>query len=207
MRLAGVVLLLLVPLLAADGVVSARGRFMGEFWASERDSKIEHIGGHRRQWAGMGIVWVAMLTVATAGIGAFGMLLGRRGEGILVSIALGLFIPGVFSMLAAVFVLFGAGGVGAQARRDAGVTPGWLEPMWIAANWAEVSYIVSSSLAYIVLGIGMVRAGFPATWIALASVAIGAVSVVGMIVVPARVGFPQLPLLVPVLLGFALMTS
>jgi len=207
MRLAGVVLLLLVPLLAADAVVSARGRFMGIFWASERDSKVEHIAGHRRQWAGMGVVWVAMLAVATAGISAFGVLLSRSGEGILASIALGLFIPGVVSMLAAVFVLFGSVGVAAQARRDAGTTPGWLEPMWAAANWAEVSYIVLSSLAYVVFGIAMVRAVFPATWAAWASVAIGAVSVIGMVVVPARVGFPQLPLLVPIVLGVALITS
>ena len=105
MRLAGVVLLLLVPLLAADGVVSARGRFMGVFWASERDTKVEHIAGHRRQWASMGVVWVSMLGVAAAGISAFGLLLGESGEGILATIALGLFIPAAVSMLATVFVL------------------------------------------------------------------------------------------------------
>ena len=32
-------MLLLVPFLAADGVVSARGQFMSAFWASPRDSK------------------------------------------------------------------------------------------------------------------------------------------------------------------------
>ena len=207
MKLAGVVLLLLVPLLAADGVVSARGQFMGAFWASERDSKVAHVAGHRRQWATMGIVWVAMLAVTTTGISAFGVLLSRSGEGILVSIALGLFVLGVASMLAAAFVLFGSVGVAAQARRSAGTTPGWLEPMWAAVTWAEATYIVLSSLAYVVFGIGMFRAGFPATWVAWASVAIGTVSVVGMIAMPARFGFPQLPLLVPIVLGFALMTS
>lgn len=204
MRLVGVVLLCLVPLLAADGVVSARGKFMSEFWASERDSKLDHIAGHRRQWAVMGIVWVAMLAVATSGISAFGVLLGREGEGVLASIAVGLFVSGVVSMLAAVFVRFGSGGVAAQVRRDAGATPGWLEPMWVSANWAEVTYIVLSGLAYIVSGMGMLRSGFPATWVAWASLAIGAVSVIGMIVAPARVGFPQLPLIVPVALGIAL---
>ena len=207
MRLAGVVLLLLVPLLAADGLISARGQFMGAFWASERDSKLDHIAGHRRHWAAMGIVWVAMLAVATAGMSAFGVLLSRGGERVLASIAVGIFILGVVSMLATVFVLFGSVGVASQVRRDAGATPGWLEPMWVAANWAEVSYTILTGLAYVVFGIGMVISGFPAMWVAWASVAIGAVSVVGMVVVPARVGFPQLPLLVPVVLGFALITS
>ena len=207
MRLAGVVLLSLVPLLAADGVVSARGEFMGAFWASERDSKLEHIAGHRRQWAAMGTVWVVMLAVATAGIGAFGMLLGRSGEGILVAVALGLFFLGVVSMLAAASTLFGSVGVAAQARRDAGTTPAWLEPMWTAANWSEAVYIVLTGLAYVVFGIGMFRAGFPAAWAAWASVAIGVVSVVGMIATPARFGFPQLPLVVPIVLGFALITG
>ena len=205
MKLAGAVLLLLVPLLAADGVISARGRFMGAFWASERDSKLEHIAAHRSDWARMGIVWVALLAVATAGISGLGVLLSRSGEGILAAIGLGLFVPGVVSMLATVFVLFGSVGVASQARRDAGTTPGWLEPMWAAANWAEVSYIVLTALAYIVFGVAMVRAAVPATWAAWASISIGAVSAIGMVLAPARVGFPQLPLVVPALLGFALM--
>ena len=207
MRLAGIVLLLLVPLLAADGVVSARGRFMGVFWASDRDTKVEHITGHRREWASMGIVWVATLAVATAGVSAFGLLLSESGEGVLAAMALGLFIPAAVSMLAAVFVLFGSVGVAAQARRDSGTTPGWLEPMWAAVNWGEVSYIVLSSLAYVVLGIAMLRAAMPATWAAWASVSIGTVSLIGMVLVPARFTFPQLPLVVPIVLGIALITS
>ena len=207
MRLAGFVLLLLVPLLVADGVVSARGQFMGAFWASGRDSKLEHIAGHRRHWATMGTVWIAMLAVATAGIGAFGVLLGRGGEGILAAVGLGLFFLGVVSMLAAASTLFGSVGVAAQARRDAEQTPAWLEPMWTAANWSEAVYIVVTGLAYVVFGIGMLRAGLPAAWAVWASVAIGAVSVVGMIASPARFGFPQLPLVVPIVLGFALITG
>ena len=207
MRLAGIVFLLLVPLLAADGVVSARGRFMGAFWASERDSKLDHLAGHRREWAAMGLIWVAMLAVVTAGVSTLGVLLGRSGEGILAAIGLGLFVPGVVSMLATVFVLFGSVGVAARVRRDAGATPGWLEPMWTAANWAEVSYIVLTGLAYIVFGIAIMRSVLPATWAAWASVVIGALSVTGMIVAPARVGVPQLPLVVPILFGFALMTG
>lgn len=120
MRLVGVVLLLLLPVLVADGVISARGGFMGAFWASARDSKVEHIAGHRRQWAATGLVWVAMLAVAIAGVGAFGALLGQAGEWILASIALGLFVPGVVSMLATVFFLYAHSGWLPRFARVAG---------------------------------------------------------------------------------------
>jgi hypothetical protein len=207
MRLTGIGLVLLVPLLAADGLLSARGRFVGEFWASDRDSKLEHIARHRSEWAVMGSIWIAMLAVATAGITAFGVLLSRSGEGILASLGWGLFISGVVSMLIAVFFLFGSVGVAAEARRENGATPGWLEPIWAAANWAEVTYIVLSSLSYVIMGIGMVRVGYPIPWVAWASIGIGAVSVIGMVVTPDRVSFPQLPLLFPVVLGVALLIS
>ena len=207
MRLAGVVLLLLLPLLVADGVISAWGRFMGAFWASERDWKART---HRGSPTSMGGDGGGVDSDAGGGhrrMSAFGVLLSHDGEWLLASIALGVFVLGVVSMLTTAYVLFGSVGVAAQVRGDSKATPGWLEPMWVAANWAEVSYIVLTGLAYVVLGIGMVRSGFPATWAAWASLAIGGASVIGMVLAPARFTFPQLPLLVPVVLGVALITT
>lgn len=79
--------------------------------------------------------------------------------------------------------------------------------MWAAANWAEVTYIVLTGFSYIAFGIGMFEADLPATWVAWTSVAVGGISVVGMAAAPERLGFPQLPLLVPMVLGFALIVS
>lgn len=90
------------------------------------------------------------------------------------AIGVGLSFLGVVSMLAAASTFFGSVGVAAQARRDAGTTPAWLEPMWSAANWSEAVYIVVTGVAYVVFGIGMFRAGLPAAWTAWASVAVGA---------------------------------
>jgi len=69
-RLAGVILLLLVPLLVSDGVISARGAYTGVFWASERDNKIEHIADHPRSWALIGIGSILTLVAMTAGMSA-----------------------------------------------------------------------------------------------------------------------------------------
>jgi hypothetical protein len=46
-RLPGIILLFLVPLLVADGVSSARGRYSGIFWVEGRDRKIEGIAKTR----------------------------------------------------------------------------------------------------------------------------------------------------------------
>jgi hypothetical protein len=203
-QLAGIILLLLVALLVADGVISARGRYDGDFWAAERDRKIEHIAEHPREWIWMGIAWVLMLAVMTTGMSVFSVLLGQRGESTLAAVGLGSFVLGAVSFLVATFIQVGPSGVAARVRSESGATPGWLEPLWIAASWAEMSYIMLTSLAYLVWGVGMVNIGFPATWAGWASMAVGGLSVVGLMTAPSRVGFPQLPLVVPIVLGIAL---
>jgi hypothetical protein len=206
-RLAGFILLLLVPLLVADVVIEARARFTGAFWASERDRKLEHIADHSRPWVWLGIGLIVMLAAATAGLSAFSVLLGQAGEGALAAAALGSFLLGTFGFVAAISLQFGPSGVAARVRRDTGATPGWLEPMWTAASWAETSYIILASLAYVAWGVGMVKSGFPATWAGWASIAVGGLSVIGVAIAPFRLGFPQLPLLVPIVLGVALVIS
>jgi hypothetical protein len=53
----------------------------------------------------------------------------------------------------------------------------------------------------------MVNSGFPSPWAGWASIAIGGLSVVGVMIAHARLGFPQLPLLVPIVVGLALVIS
>jgi hypothetical protein len=203
-RLAGFILLFLVALVVADGVISARGRYNGDFWAAERDRKIEHIAEHPREWRWMGIAWVLMLGVMTTGLSAFSVLLGQAGEPTLAAVGLGSFILGAVSFLVATFIQVGPSGVAARVRSETVATPGWLESMWIAASWAEMSYIMLTSVAYVPWGVGIVKSDFPATWAGWASMAIGGLSVLGLVIAPSRIGFPQLPLLVPIVLGIAL---
>jgi hypothetical protein len=206
-RLVGFILLILVPLIVADGVIEARGRYNSTFWASDLDRKLEHIGAYTRHWVWVGIGMVLLLSVATAGLSAFSVLLGQAGAGTLAGAALGLFLLGAFGWVAGIFLQFGPVGVAAQARRDTGTTPGWLEPMWKAAGWAEITYIILASVAYMVWGLGMVNRGFPSAWAGWASIVVGGLSMIGVIVAPSRLVFPQLPLLVPVVLGVALVIS
>lgn len=203
-RLAGFILLLVVPLLVADGVIEARGRYNGAFWGSALDRKLEHIPEYPRQWRWIGVGLILMLTAATAGLSAFSVLLGQKGEGALAAAALGSFLLGAFSFVAGIFLQFGPAEVAASSRRDTGTTPEWLAPMWTASTWAETAYIMLTGGAYVVWGSGMVTSGFPSVWAGWASIVIGGLSIVGVVIAPARLGFPQLPLLVPIVLGVAL---
>lgn len=206
-RLVGFILLLLVPLLVADGVIEKRGRYNSAFWTSDLDGKLDHIPGYARHWVWVGIGMILQLAAATAGLSAFSVLLGQAGEGALAAIALGFFLLGAFGFVAAIFLQFGPAVLAARVRRDTGATPEWLEPMWTAARWAETAYIILASLAYVVWGLGMVSSGFPSAWAGWASIAIGGSSAVGVMIAPARLGFPQLPLLVPIVGGVALVIS
>jgi hypothetical protein len=203
-RLAGIILLFLVLLLVTDGVISARGGYNGDFWAAERERKIEHIVEHLREWTWMGVAWVLMLAAMTTGLSAFTVLLGQAGEPLVAAIALGCFLLGAFSFLVATLVHVGPSGVAARIRGETGTTPGWLEPMWTVASWAETSYITLTSIAYVAWGVSVVTSGFPATWAGWASMAVGGLSAIGLVIAPSRIGFPQLPLLVPIVLGIAL---
>ncbi|HUF15114.1 MAG TPA: hypothetical protein VMQ46_04445 [Acidimicrobiia bacterium] len=206
-RLVGFILLLLVPLLVADGVIEARGGFTGAFWASERGAKLEHIAEYPRHWAWIGTGLILMIVAATAGLSAFSVLLGQAGEGIPAAVALGSFLLGAFGFVAGIFLQFGPSEIAARVRRDTGTTPGWLDPMWTAASWAETTYIILASLAYVAWGVGMVKSGLPSAWAGWASMAIGGLSVIGVMIAPSRLGFPQLPLLVPIVLGVALVIA
>jgi hypothetical protein len=66
-----------------------------------------------------------------------------------------------------------------------------LEPMWTAASWAETTYTILASFAYVVWGLGMVMSSFPSAWAGWASIAIGGLSAIGVIVAPSRFAFPS----------------
>jgi len=112
----------------------------------------------------MGVALVLTLAAMTTGLSAFSILLGQAGEPLLAALALGCFLMGGFSFLVATLLQVGTSGVAARVWGETGTTPGWLEPMWIAASWAEMSYIMLSSLAYVAWGVGVVNSGFSAKW-------------------------------------------
>jgi hypothetical protein len=204
-RLAGAALVLVVPFVLAAGAVMARGGFAsGAFWASERDRKLDHIADHVVAWQWMYVVWFAILAAATGGVTAFALLLARAGEDALAGIGLGLFLLGVLGWLGGIFLQAGPAVVAARIRRETGATPGWLEPLWAAVGWAEPAYIVLASGAYVVWGAAILESGFPSNWAGWVSVVVGGLALAGMAAARDRVTIPELPLLVPVVLGVAL---
>jgi len=204
MRLVGFILLLLVPLGVADGVIEGRGRYNSAFWTSDLYRKLDHIPGYARHWVWVGIGMTLLVATATAGLSAFSVLLGQAGEGTLAAIAIGTFLLGAFGWVAGIFLQFGPVELASRVQADTGATPGWLEPMWTAAGWAETTYIILASVAYVVWGLGMVKSSFPAPWAGWASIVVGGLSVIGVIAFPSRLRFPQLPMLFPTVLGVAL---
>ena len=204
-RLAGATLLLVVPSLVATGAVAARGGYASPaFWRSERDRQLDHLSEHVAGWRWMYAGWVAILAAAAGGLTAFALLLARAGEDALAGIGLGLFLIGALAWLQGVFLQAGPAVVAARIRRETGMTPGWLEPLWAAVGWAEPAYVVLTSAAYVVWGTAILESSFPASWAGWASAVVGGLSLAGMAVAQDRVTIPELPLLVPVLLGVAL---
>ena len=204
-RLVGSVLLLLVPLLAVYGVVASRGGYWdAAFWASPRDRKLEHIAGHRREWLWIHAGWILILGVLAAGAAGLAALLAAAGEPALAGIGLGAFLVGVGGWLAGILLQGAPMHVATRVRRETGATPGWLEPLSTAAGLGEAAFVSLTALAYVVWGAAIVDGGFPGAWAGWVAVALGGASVAGVALAGERFTFPELPLLVPMVLGVAL---
>lgn len=204
-RLAGATLLLVAPLLLAAGAAAVRGGYASAaFWRLERDRKLDQLADHVDAWQWMYVGWVAILAAATGGSTGFALLLARAGEDTLAGIGLGLFLLGVLGWLGGVYLHAGPAIVAARIRRETGATPDWLEPLWATVGWAEPAYVALTAAAYVVWGAAILQSEFPSSWAGWASAVVGASTLAGLAVARDRVTNPELPLLVPVVLGVAL---
>ncbi len=201
----GILLLLIVPLFAAESVGYTRGGYNSRFWALPLDEKLDHVAAHPREWLWIGAMWIPMLAVATAGLTAFSLLLAQAGQGTLAGIGMGAFLLGALAWLTGVILQVALVSRAATVRRDTGTTPGWLQPFWSAGLWFEGGFILLSNLAYVAWGVAMVQSGFPAEWAGWASIALASLIVVS--VLAARQGFPHLGLFVTAVLGVALVIA
>jgi hypothetical protein len=206
-QLVGWILLALLLLLVVDGIVGARGGYMSAFWSSEREHKVDHVVTHAREWRLMAATWVLILGVLMVGAAGFTILLDQAGEPVLAAMGLGLLMLGAFSWLVGLLLQYASAESAGRVRAGGGETPTWLEPMWVAAGRSEVVYVVMTALAYVVWGVAIVGSGFPAVWAGWAAIGIGVISLVGVAARPAAFTFPQLPMLVPMILGLALVIA
>ena len=206
-RLVGVALLLVVPFVLATGVVSVRGGYASSsFWRSDRDTKLEHIASRSDDWLMLHVIWVALLLVAAGGMTGACFVVAGAGEEALAGIGLGVFLVSLVCWLFGV-LLQGPPGALAASMRSEGSTPHWLEPLFTAVGWAEVTYVAGTSVSYVILGTAIVATGVPATWAGWASIVVGALGTLGVLVARERVTFPELPLVAPIILGVAFLLA
>jgi hypothetical protein len=203
-RLVGVALLLVVPLLGTTGLMSARGGYAsGSFWRSTCDEKLDRIVDGREYWLWLHVTWVVLLLVLAGGMTGVASLLAGAGEPALAGIGIGLFLASVVCWLVGVVLQGPPAVIAAELRHERGETPGWLAPLFTVVGWTEVAYVAGTAAAYVILGAAMVASGRPSSWTGWLSIVLGGVTALATVVARDRATFPELPLVVPVVLGVA----
>ena len=200
--IAGLAHLAIIPLLIVEIPAYRAGGYDGAFWKKPLDDKLDHIAGHTEQWTRLGGVWLPILTLAVAGLAAFSYQLAQAGAGTLAFLALGAYVVGALGWLIGVLLQTTVVKAAAGVRSTAGATPDWLEGFWNAGWWAEFLFVMAANLAAVVWGLAMLDSGYPADWMGWTAIVIGALAV--LMVGYTREAFPHLGVIVPVVLGVAL---
>jgi hypothetical protein len=198
----GIILLLIVPLLFVEYPAYKRGRYTSQFWNLELEDKLDHIADQPEYWTRMGSIWPPILALAAAGMTGFTFQLASHDDGFLVFAALGLFLLGTVAWLVGSVIQTVAVRVGALRRKETGETPDWFDVAWTGAWWAELTFVLSANVAFLTWGLLMVDTGFPATWMGWTAVIMALIALVMILFV--REVFPHLGILVPIVLGVAL---
>ncbi|MDX1659360.1 MAG: hypothetical protein R3343_11110, partial [Nitriliruptorales bacterium] len=151
---AGLTLLLILPLVVFDGVSATRAGFDAAFWRRPLEEKLPHIVDHPRVWIGMGAVWPPLLVLVCAGMAAFSLQLADAGSGTWAFLALGAYLVGAFTWLLGVLIQTPVVLSAARERDTTGETPTWLEGLWNGAWWAELTYVLAANVAFVAWGVG-----------------------------------------------------
>lgn len=197
MTAAGVALVGLVPLLVAEAVAYTRGGMLSEFWGWPLDAKLDHIADHRAAWRTMGIVGVAILALVAGGMTGLAAVVDTG----LGWVSLGIFSLGAVGWLLGVTVQTAGLATAAVERATTGATPGWVQPLWAIGWMCELTWVLAANAAAIGFGVAIVRGDVLAAWAGWTAIVIGLV-IVGA-VSATRYAFPQMGLLVPIVLGVA----
>lgn len=203
MALVGILLLSGFALIAIESIGYAKGGYNSAFWRLSLDEKLDHVVEHRWEWWWIS-VWplVGLFTVA-GGVFGFAALLAERGEPVLAYVALGGFAVAVLAWVFGVTVQAAAVSEASKQREESGATPAWLHPFWNAAFLAELVWIVGSNVVYSLLGLSILQTGVVADWAGWIALIGGVLTAVVVLIM--REGFPQLGLLIPAMLGVALL--
>lgn len=201
MLLTAVLLLSGAFIVAVQGFGYRRGRYDSEFWRLPLHDKLNRIAQHRREWWWISIWEVVGLFLLTGGIAGLTTLLAEAGVPELAFVGLGFYAVALISW---VFGVLAQTALPKAARQqvETGETPDWIHGFWDAAYVAEGAWVLGTNTSYAIIGAAILQVDGAANWVGWTALVLGLLIVT--VVVATRAGFPQLAILVPTVLGIAL---
>lgn len=198
-RIVGVALLAVIPLMVYEATAYLPAKFDSAFWNLSLAEKLPRIAAEERRWMRMARVWIVIPIVVGAGIVAGAVV----GLGVDPWVWLGTGVAVVVAACAVILFAVQGAAVAQAARR--GTVPDWLEAVWSTLSDLERAYVIGTSVAGILIGIGLLEGTVLAGWVAWALI-IGP----GLVAVTALVTgffFPHMALLGPLILGVGMVLS
>lgn len=184
------------------GVAYGSAGYRGEFWKLALDDKLDHVHGHRRGWWWLSIGQLIGLVVLTGGFVGLVSLESDAGQSVLAHVSLGVYLVALIAWMIGLTFQTMTIPRAATQRADSGSTPDWIHAFWDAGYLGEAIWVIAANLAYLVIGIAILRSGQVASWAGWVAVALG--GGIPVAVVATRQGFPELSQLVPFALGISL---
>jgi hypothetical protein len=194
-----------IGLVAVEAVGYIRGGYDSAFWKLPLDDKLDHVAEHRWEWWWVSIWELVGLFLMTGGIAGLTHLLAEAGESILAFVALGGYLVALFAWVFGLITQAATVSQAAHQRIETGTTPSWIHPLWQAGYFAEGAWVLGTNLAYAVIGVAILQTGLVAVWAGWVALALGALIVVAVLIT--RAGFPQLGILLPAVIGVALLVE
>lgn len=205
MQLVGWLLVGALLVSAVAGLAGSARGYNGAFWRLPLDDKLDFVHTHRRDWWWMAGLDLTAMFAVTAGTLGITYLLAEAGRPLVAYVGFGGYLV---AMAAWVFGLVTQAAMvprAATQRFESGGTPAWIQGLWDAAYLAEGVWVIGANLAYVIIGVALLQSDLVAAWAGWAAIGVGAAIAVTVVLV--RDGFPQLSLIVPLVVGIALLVD
>ncbi len=201
--------MLVTGLLLISGVVTVivqapgyrRGNFDSKFWSLPLGEQLDRIGEKNRHWWWVGGWSIVGVTLMTGGVTSLASAIGDAGGAALAFSGLGMYLVAMAGWIFGIAISYAAMSEGAKQKASTGDIPSWVAPLGSAAYMAEVTWVVAANIGYVMLGAAVLTTGLLPAWAGWSAVGIG--SVLAIIVLVTKVGFPQMSDLAPFVLGVA----
>lgn len=202
MQLIGILLMAGIGLIAVEAVGYNRGGYNSKFWKLPLDDQLDHVAQHKWEWWWVSIWELVGLFLMTGGLAGLTYLLAEAGEPVLAFVSFGGYLVALFAWVFGLIAQAAAVSRAAIQRTETGETPNWIHPFRDAGYLAEGAWIIGANLAYAVIGLAILQSGIVGRWSGWAALSLGVL--IPVFVLLTRVGFPQLGLLAPFIVGTSL---